>query len=1296
MKRGFGRKIWCLLLVMLISMAQISSMAVQAVDISDLATESKQPIVLTLGADLSEDQKNLILQFFGIDINSVTVITITNQDEQEKLGNLISADKIGSHTYSCALVNPTNAGGIQVKTANLNYVTSNMIASQLSTSGVYNCEVLTAAPFEVSGTGALTGVMMAYEEASGKQLEDGKKELANVELVTTGSIAETVGQDQATLVVNDIKINIVRDNIKEENEVHEVVDNVISVTETAAEEAAANQGKSAPAKLGEVEKTELYDFGYQFSQMDYDYAQMQPTLERVTYNVATSSGIEDPIIDTFTTITDEQVLPSNSILLGTNDEIWGDDAIIDATSDVAVSDRPADPIHVYTGEVTLTSAGGVKADEFIKGTNIIAYKDLNGSYALMDLNGNLLTESIYQRDLIGSKGYIEARLSDDSGKAGILAPDGSTVVDFQYDTVEVVGSMWALGIILKLGTEDDFDYAGSQNYYIIDYADVYYLGTQGTQCVGRLTRDECYDYFSKADYINIKARSGVITTYDSSFTPVQTAESILSFGAYDYDDSLEEALAEKTGYYVSSFYGKYAEISDGSGKGIVDRYGNVIIPMQFDYFAPYYINDTEDSSYYEAGGYFFSEGDQTSKFVTAGGNVTASFDYGTDTADYITNYGMTAMVRKGDDDYILLSGDGVETDLGNIYSYLSCLKESKGLLWCGDTDNGSDLIDWHGNVLISGSKGYSVSANGKYLIARDGYTSSTLYMIDDAEPVDLANSAGGAQEMQVETSEGSSLDAYEGGVEVENAGTVLSQRFVSGADVLKATNDGDKYALMDVTDTQLTEPKYSGNIDTEYGWLVVQDADSQKYGVLSQKGQTIVPCEYDEVQVLSDKWIIAYVLKETASEDYDYEDYNNNRYQIDTAKIFCVNEDTVSSVEVTRDQLEDVYAEGDYINIQDRTTGNVVTYDTGFNAVASVNYVTDMGDFSENTVLAKQLSDKTGYTVSTIGTDGYACAAAYSNNTTYYGVINMNGEVVVPLEYTRVDLYATDRECDININGYFCVEKVDKWGYVTKGGEVSCELKYDRDNFFNVGMAARYNNGDGTYTLVAADGTESGPYSNYLNGYAKGLLFVTSTVDGEEVLLDWHGNEVLKGYQNYSFSDNGKYFIAQQSYDKPYELFTINGAEVVGVSGDTVSNESVNSTAVSETETEITAESAESESQAAGTRHDESETEANVEEKKDAATTETASKDSADTTTEAASNDDAAVLLESAITLVEADAAANKTEIVTLLDLAKTKAGSDNDAVSSIIGSAITLMNVENPDANSVSALLKSALAMLE
>lgn len=1277
MKQKCGKKLLCLFLVMLISISQISFNIVSAEDISNLASESRQPIVLTLGADLSEEQKGQILQFFGIEISSVTVITITNQDEKEKLGNLISAEKIGSRTFSCALVNPTNAGGIQVKTANLNYVTSNMIASQLSTSGVYNCEVLTAAPFEVSGTGALTGVMMAYEEASGIKLEEGKKELANIELVTTGSIAETIGQDQATLVVNDIKINIVRDQITGQEEVYEVVDNVISVTETAAEEAAANQGKAAPSKLGEVEKTALYDFGYQFSQMDYDYAQMQPTLERVTYNVATSSGIDDPIMDTFTTITEEQVLPSNSILLGTNDKIWGENAIINATNNAAVSDKPAEPINVYTGEVTLTSAGGVKADEFITGTNILAYKDLNGSYALMDLNGNILTESIYKNDFRGRKGYIEAKLNDGSEKAGVLATDGSVVVEFKYDVVDVVGNMWALGIMLTTGgTQDDYDYTDYENYYLIDYVDFYYLGTQGVQCVGKLTRDDCYEVNSNADYINIQARSGVITTYDSSFVPVQTTDSLYHFGSYNYDDSLEASLEEKTGYYVNSFYGKYAQISDGSGYGIVDRYGNIIVPMQFDSFEVYQTNDIDSS--YEGGGYFFSSGKEMVKFVTAGGNVTASYNYGYDTT--VLGYGMTARVHTDNDEYILLSADGVETDLSSTYQNIYNIRESKGLLWYGKTSNGYDLIDWHGNVLISGSKGYSMSANGNYLIAQDGYTSSTLYMINDAEPVDIANSAGGAQEMQIEIAEGASLETYNDDVTIEKVGTVLSENFVGGTDILLATNDGNKYALMDVTDTQLTEPKYNRFIDTEHGWLIVQDVDTQKEGVLSQKGQIVVPSEYDNIIVLSDKWIVAYKLKEASEADYDFESWSDNSYyQIDTAKIFCVNGDSVISVEVTRDQLEDIYAEGDYVNIQDRSTGNVTTYDSEFNAVASANNVYDFGDYSVQSVLEKQLEDKTGYYVNTIGDDGYVGVSSYANDELICGVINMNGDIVVPLEYSRIHSSDSGSDRYISTQGYFCVEKDDKIGYVTDGGNASCELKYDRDNFYNQGLSGSYKNSDGTYMIVAADGTESGPYPNLPSGHANGLLYVTYTIDNKTILVDWHGNELLKDYSDYSFAESGKYFIAHKSYSDPYELFSVNGAEVIGVAGNVITSDNTNATNETKSETELTTEKQE----APEIKDTEPETNVDVE-------------TSAETIQEDTSNSDIIQLLESSVALIESDINTNKAAITTLLGQAKIKADVANSGVASVIGSAVTLLDVETPDANSVLSLVNSAISMME
>ena len=112
--------------------------------------------VVTLGADLTDQQKQIVMNYFGVTSDQVDILTITNQDERDHLGSYVPLEQIGTHTYSCALVSPTSSGGIQVKTANLDWVTCNMIATTLSTSGVVNCDVIAAAPIRVSGTGALT------------------------------------------------------------------------------------------------------------------------------------------------------------------------------------------------------------------------------------------------------------------------------------------------------------------------------------------------------------------------------------------------------------------------------------------------------------------------------------------------------------------------------------------------------------------------------------------------------------------------------------------------------------------------------------------------------------------------------------------------------------------------------------------------------------------------------------------------------------------------------------------------------------------------------------------------------------------------------------------------------------------------------------------------------------------------------------------------------------------------------------------------------------------------------------
>ena len=70
-------------------------------------------------------------------------------------------------------------------------------------------------------------------------------------------------------------------------------------------------------------------------------------------------------------------------------------------------------------------------------------------------------------------------------------------------------------------------------------------------------------------------------------------------------------------------------------------------------------------------------------------------------------------------------------------------------------------------------------------------------------------------------------------------------------------------------------------------------------------------------------------------------------------------------------------------------------------------------------------------------------------------------------------------------------------------------------------------------------------------------------------------------------------------------------------------------------------------------------------------------------------------LLQSASALAEADAAANKAAILTLLTQAKEKAEGSYPDAASVIGGAITLLDTDSPDGASVLALLNSATTIL-
>lgn len=188
-----------------------------------LSVQADSSKVVTLGANLTDEQKASMYEYFGTSEDEVVTIEVTNADERKYMEGIASEEQIGTRTYSCSYVEPTSSGGVQVKVANLTYVTSSMISSTLLTSGVENCNVVAASPIAVSGTGALTGIMMAYETASGETLDEGQKAAATEELVTTGELADEIGNETATGLMNDIKEQVIEDNITDASDIENVV-----------------------------------------------------------------------------------------------------------------------------------------------------------------------------------------------------------------------------------------------------------------------------------------------------------------------------------------------------------------------------------------------------------------------------------------------------------------------------------------------------------------------------------------------------------------------------------------------------------------------------------------------------------------------------------------------------------------------------------------------------------------------------------------------------------------------------------------------------------------------------------------------------------------------------------------------------------------------------------------------------------------------------------------------------------------------------------------------------------------
>lgn len=160
-----------------------------------------------IGADLTDDQIAAVYNAFGIKRGDAIELRVTNGEERQWLQGYVDEGLIGTRSISCVYVELLPEGsGMDVTTSNITWCTGEMYISALATAGITDARIIVAAPFEVSGTAALTGVYKAYEDMTGKKLDDLAKLVSTQELTITGELANEIGGMDSTSIVNDLKL----------------------------------------------------------------------------------------------------------------------------------------------------------------------------------------------------------------------------------------------------------------------------------------------------------------------------------------------------------------------------------------------------------------------------------------------------------------------------------------------------------------------------------------------------------------------------------------------------------------------------------------------------------------------------------------------------------------------------------------------------------------------------------------------------------------------------------------------------------------------------------------------------------------------------------------------------------------------------------------------------------------------------------------------------------------------------------------------------------------------------------
>lgn len=183
--------------------------------------------ILALGSDLTDAQEAALRKYFNAP-DGTNTIYVTDEVIIEQLGlDPNDPANYAGGCYSSAYVKLLDDNsGINVTATNLTEVTESMLMNALITSGITSADVKVSAPFKVTGTSALSGILAGVEEVGGFKISLKQKETAQKEIETTVAVGDEIGSEEASTLINDVKTEVIKEQPETEEEIKEIVENI--------------------------------------------------------------------------------------------------------------------------------------------------------------------------------------------------------------------------------------------------------------------------------------------------------------------------------------------------------------------------------------------------------------------------------------------------------------------------------------------------------------------------------------------------------------------------------------------------------------------------------------------------------------------------------------------------------------------------------------------------------------------------------------------------------------------------------------------------------------------------------------------------------------------------------------------------------------------------------------------------------------------------------------------------------------------------------------------------------------